>query len=55
MDKDFEKTFSIKYYIVTDAPPAPSDKLSSYNQFVKAYMDNKFGRVWRAMIRNDVL
>ena len=46
-DKDFEKEFGIKYYIMGDAPPAPIDKLQTYNITIGKYLDRIHGTEWR--------
>jgi hypothetical protein len=46
-DKDFEKEFGVKYYIMGDAPPAPIDKLRTYNIEIGKYLDKRYGTEWR--------
>ena len=46
-DKDFEKEFGVKYYIMGDAPPAPIDKLRIYNIAIGKYLDRRYGTEWR--------
>lgn len=46
-DAEFEKEFGVTYFIVGDAPPAPVDRLRSYNRVVGEYLDRKYGTGWR--------
>lgn len=46
-DKEFEKEFGVKYYTMGDAPPAPIDKLRTYNIAIGEYLDRRYGTEWR--------
>lgn len=46
-DEQLERKFGFRYYVVGDAPPAPIEKLRSYNAVVAKYLDKKYGPDWK--------
>jgi hypothetical protein len=46
-EKKFENEFGVKYYIIGDAPPAPIEKLRTYNITIGKYLDRIYGTEWR--------
>jgi hypothetical protein len=54
-DKDFEKKYNVRYYIVGDFLPSSVAQMTSYNMVVADYLDRKYGKGWRLEIRHDVL
>lgn len=46
-DEAFEKKYGVKYFVMGDSPPAPINKLHSYNLSIAKYLDARYGTEWR--------
>lgn len=54
-DRAFEQLFDLQYSIVGDMLIYSPHQMISYNRIIAAYLDRKYGIVWRSTIRRDVL
>ena len=54
-DKDFENQYKTSYYIVGDFLPCSVEEMTAYNKVIIEYLDKKYGKEWRAKVRQDVL
>ena len=54
-DKDFEKAYQTRYYIIGDFLPSSTQQMTAYNKVVAYYLDTKYGTEWRSKVRPDVL
>lgn len=53
-DNEFEHKYEIEYYEFGCTPPT-FECIEEYNKVIFAYLDEKYGSIWRQDVRKDVL
>jgi len=53
-DRSFEKTYGTRYVILGDGEAIPSACVASHNRVVFRFLDSRFGKDWRRLLRATV-
>lgn len=53
-DNKFERKFNIEYFDF-GCTPETYECLADYNQTVAKYLDQQYGKVWRELVRGDII